>query len=749
MRRGTIRRSAAGIIGLTLAVLVADIPARAQAPSAAPAPHLMHPRISPGSGIDHGIPRICASPDIVSVASGPWSSGPTWSTGRPPAGDQKVLIAHGTRVSFDVVSDAPLACVDVEGALVFRTNTPTRLTVGTVTVLDAGRLEVGTADEPVAFDVQAEIVFADHPIDTAADPEQLTGGLIGLGTVRIHGAVKTPTFARVAVEPRVGHVRLELEQPVSDWQAGDRLVLPDTRQLRQRERGSSYMPQWEELRVASVSGTTVTLAGPLAFDHRGAGVPDGGTDFLPHVGNLTRNVVIRSQNPAGTRGHVIFVKRPDVDIRYAAFRDLGRTRMGMLDNTQYNSDGTLRHVGTNQIGRYSLHFHHAFGPKAPQPNGFQFTVIGNVIDDASKWGITVHNSHHGLIRDNVVYNSRGAAIVAEDGTESFNVFERNFAMRSEGSGDFAPRSGYGGATPDPGGEGAGFWLRGPNNVLRDNVAANVDVFGYALAAGALGTVRIPAFKGADTSQTGEVRMVDTTEMPVLEFTRNEAYGAIQTGVAIGWNGTLSRSRVWHASRHAVTAFPTDRLEIDQFVVRGDPAVLADPIENPTGIWFGNYAAKTVSVRNVDVRGMRVGVASPFFLRPDTEPGRGDGVATIENGYFRNYVGVAVATAYTPAATTAPIKKAIVRNSRFEPLPGIKPGQYPPAAVSMNYGMSFGDTARRDPVVVYDFNGNAGDTFRVFYSLEVPAADAPVCHVPRPEISGFVCPGDDATQETRR
>ena len=162
---------------------------------------------------------------------------------------------------------------------------------------------------------------------------------------------------------------------------------------------------------------------------------------------------------------------------------MGRTRMGVLDNTEFASDGAVRRVGTNQIGRYSIHFHHSFGPRTTPASGYQFTLIGNAIDDASKWGITIHNTHYGLVRDNVVYNSRGAAIVAEDGTESFNVFEHNFALRSEGSGEFAPRSGYGGATNDPGGEGAGFWLRGPNNILRNNVAANVDVFGYGIAAG--------------------------------------------------------------------------------------------------------------------------------------------------------------------------------------------------------------------------------------------------------------------------
>ena len=62
---------------------------------------------------------------------------------------------------------------------------------------------------------------------------------------------------------------------------------------------------------------------------------------------------------------------------------------------------------------------------------------------------------------------------------------------------------------------------------------------------------------------------------------------------------------------------------------------------------------------------------------------------------------------------------------------------------MNYGMAPGDMARREPTVVYDFNGKVGDTFRVFYSLEYPVQDLapPSCQVPRAGIGGFVCAGD--------
>ena len=708
-----------------------------------------HSHIAAASGIPHGIPRVCLDATVTSSSNGAWSAPSTWSTGAVPAAGAAVRITAGTRITYDAVSDAALKCVDVEGHLAFRTDANTRMTVGTITVLPSGRLDMGTVESPVAAGVIAELVIADQRIDTAIDPEQMTGGLIGLGTVRMHGTVKTPTFVRLASEPLAGQQTLQADQALTGWNAGDKLVLPDTRQLRQNERGTNYSRQWEELTVASAEGNVVSLTSALAFDHRGARGQDNKLEFLPHVGNVSRNVIVRSQNPEGTRGHVIFITHPDVDIRYALFKNLGRTRMGVLDNTELASDGSVRRLGTNQIGRYSLHFHHSFGPASPPANGYQFTLIGNAVDDASKWGITIHNSHYGLVRDNVVYNSRGAGIVTEDGTESFNVLEHNFALRSEGSGEFAPRSGYGGATNDPGGEGAGFWFRGPNNIVRNNVAANVDVFGYGIAAGALDVVRIPKFKGADPSKDGEYVTIDAIDTPLMEFTGNEAYGAIQTGVAIGWNGTLSTSRVWHASRHAVTAFPADRLTVDGFVVRGDPAVLDNPVENPTGVWFTNYAAKTVLVRNADIQGLRVGVASPFFPRIDTEPGRGDGVATVENSFLRNYVGVAVATAYTPATTLAPIKKAIVRNTRFEPLATTVQAQYPAAAVSMNYGMSPGDTSRRDPVIVYDFNGRSGDTFRVFYSHEMPAASAPPCHAARPDISGFVCVGDDATQETRR
>ena len=155
--------------------------------------------------------------------------------------------------------------------------------------------------------------------------------------------------------------------------------------------------QWEELTVQAISadGRTVTLALPLVYDHLGARDFNNVLEFLPHVGNLTRNVVVRSENPAGTRGHMMGIHMADVDIRYALFKDLGRTTYLPLNPT------------TNHIGRYPIHMHHLSGPTATPANGYQFTLAGNAVDGGSvetqfKWGITVHGSHYGLIQDNVV-----------------------------------------------------------------------------------------------------------------------------------------------------------------------------------------------------------------------------------------------------------------------------------------------------------------------------------------------------------
>ncbi len=178
------------------------------------------------------------------------------------------------------------------------------------------------------------------------------------------------------------------------------------RRLRRRMSG-----QWETPTAGGRVGIERS-AWPAASRSRTSGGRNvaGALVFLPHVGNITpqRRSCAR-RIPQGTRGHVLLTDRAEVD---HPLRGVQGPRPH--DDRAARFDGPRRwrpchpHRIANQIGRYSLHLHHLFGPASPPPNSYQFILIGNAIDGGTKWGITIHNTHYGLVQDNVVYNAAGA-----------------------------------------------------------------------------------------------------------------------------------------------------------------------------------------------------------------------------------------------------------------------------------------------------------------------------------------------------
>ena len=467
------------------------------------------------AALPHNIPDFgtdSSRTTVRSMQSGNWSSASTWSSGVVPTANQVVHVDPGHVVTIGDTA-AVAYTVAVHGTLRFNPSVNTRLRVTNLMVMGdhgmpsmttVGYLEIGTAATPIAPTVTAEIVIANTAIGGGvADPEQFGTGLLNFGKLTMHGTPMTPTWTRVSVEPRAGHTTLTLSDAVTGWRAGDRVVLPDTRHINFNETDGwvNLQNQWEERTIQSVSGDgrTLTLTAALQFDHLGARDLNNVLEFLPHVGNLTRNVIVRSESAGGTRGHVISVHVADTDIRYALFKDLGRTKYTPLNTT------------TNAIGRYPIHMHHNRGPSPTPANGYQFTLVGNAVDGGSvetqfKWGIAVHNSHYGLIQDNVVYNYNGSAIATEDGSESFNVFDHNFVLRGMGE----PNNAVSEARIAMGTEGVGFWFRGPNNYVRNNVAANYQnetveaVVRVRVSVPAAGERRRPEFQGRGYLGLGSV-----------------------------------------------------------------------------------------------------------------------------------------------------------------------------------------------------------------------------------------------------
>jgi hypothetical protein len=199
-RTHRVRLTCAVCFASAAALLVAPAELRAQI-------HDHVAMISAAAALPHNIPDFCANATIRSVSSGAWSNPAIWSPARVPGAADVVNVDAGTTVSYDISSGTAIPCLAVNGRLAFRNDHNTLLTVGTMMIMRTGELEVGSAAAPVGAGFTAQIVIANNPINTGSDPEQFGTGMLGFGIVTMHGAPKTPTWTRVAAEPRAGQTR--------------------------------------------------------------------------------------------------------------------------------------------------------------------------------------------------------------------------------------------------------------------------------------------------------------------------------------------------------------------------------------------------------------------------------------------------------------------------------------------------------------------------------------------------------------
>jgi uncharacterized repeat protein (TIGR01451 family) len=692
------------------------------------------------------IPNFGANPTITATRSGNWSDPGMWSLGRLPAAGDVVSIGANTVVTYDLVSDIQVKTVAIQagGSLQFRTDINTRLTVINLLVMAGGQLQIGTATNPVAATVKAEVVFANVPLDLVNDPAQYGNGLIALGKVTIYGAAMNQTFVELAAEPLAGATTLTLSQPVSGWRVGDRLELPDTRMLYTEIAPGdptlgTYASQREMVTLSAISadGLTLTLSQPLQFDHKGARDGDGVLTFLPHVADLTRNVVIHSASATGVRGHTLFTGRADVDIHYAQFSGLGRTTVSDLDSTTFDASGNVTHVGTNQTGRYSVNFDNLVGPTTPQSDGYQFTFQGNSVfcpldPMPFRWGIALHNSSYGLIQDNVLYNWAGAGIAADTGSEVDNVIAHNLVTRISGNINVTQRP-DGRNNVDLGYEGAGLWFRSFNNYVRNNVVSEA-ITGYTYYAyGEGAAVRVPTTQGADPSQSGQYQMVWYNQQPILEFAGNQVYGGWtyqgmwiwslgnQNGEILNPNmpeSVVKNFQVWNVYGIGYYNYDTDHLTFDGLVIRGDWSLMLQGHYVGTGLYASDYVYRNFKVINSDIQGLKVGFDAGIIGRTNGPVGAAE---VIENTYFRNYLDVTFNLQFSVGgAQVVEPRTTILQNDRFARLNVPDNWAMPPQSfidMTGNPGGYYTNYILTDNIYVYNFNGVVGDNFQVYYNQQ--------------------------------
>jgi len=286
----------------------------------------------------------------------------------------------------------------IEGTCVAPRDADLSLRVREIVVAPSGILDMGTKLDPIHSRVS--VVFADGTF-LPDDPTQWGHGLLVFGEFNCCGLAKE-TWA----EGRSG----------DGWQQTDKIVLP------------------------KLTPNALTVIGQLQA-------------------NLTSNVSFASENPAGTRGHIIITDHAETSICYTALTGLGRTKPEALS-------------ATNLVGRYPLHFHHSMGARREVEG-----VVADGLDYRSKWGIVVHGSSWVTIKNCVATKFGGAGFVTEDGSEVANQFVGNLAFNNKPLKIQFPIDVHEGF------QGVGFWFKSMVQVIDDNVAVdNVKGFQSAITA---------------------------------------------------------------------------------------------------------------------------------------------------------------------------------------------------------------------------------------------------------------------------
>ena len=400
--------------------------------------------------------------------SGNWSDARTWAGERPPRAGDFVQVRSGHVVTYDVESAAALRMLHVAGKLTFSRTVSTLLEVGLLKIEPgetttedgfdchdaapapaAGTvipvLEIGTFAAPIPAGVKATIRLRHFK---GTNPETLPAIIACGGRWDAHGAPMDRTWLKLAAPAKAGDLRVTVEQPVTGWRVGDRVIIT-TGAWQPIESGTTFQKRafgrqkpvgTEERVLTAIAGAVLTLDRPLLQAHHGVGMT------RCEVANLSRNVVIESADPAGVRGHTMYHRDSSGGLSYAEFRHLGK-------------DGVL--------GKYAIHFH--LVRDTMRGSG----VLGASIWDSHNRWVTIHGTDHLLVRDCVGYQSRGHGFFLEDGTEQWNVLDRNLAVQAFGSVPLPKQV----LSYDPN-DGADFWWANGRNTFTRNVACENDRYGY-------------------------------------------------------------------------------------------------------------------------------------------------------------------------------------------------------------------------------------------------------------------------------
>jgi hypothetical protein len=461
--------------------------------------------------------------DIRSVRDGKWSEPATWNPARVPKEGDRVLVTSGTHVTYDSTSQSTIRLLQVVGTLAFARDRNTELNVALLKVQNSDEcseagfscdfpgvnaageptgprpgvmptLEVGTAADPIPAKFTARIKL--HYLE-GLDKVDAPAIVCCSGRMELHGAPLSRTWVKLGKTAKPDTTTVTLDEAVTGWKVGDEVLVTASKKVAKRGSygdGTSTMGT-EERKIIKIEGNVLTLDAPLKHEHYGEG------EFRSEVANLSRNVIVESADPAGVRGHTMYHAYSKGGISYARFANLGKAGV---------------------LGRYAIHFHLC----GDTMRGSQ--VLGAAIVDSQNRWVTIHGTEYLVVRDCIGYRSLGHGFFMEDGTEIYNLLDRNLgiqAFKTKG----LPKQ----VLPFDPNDGAAFWWANGRNTITRNVAVENDEYGYRFD---MQNSKYFSSTLPITQPDGSRKLVDVRTIPIWRFEENETHSEGLYGLVVACNG---------------------------------------------------------------------------------------------------------------------------------------------------------------------------------------------------------------------
>ncbi len=534
--------------------------------------------------------------DLKSIKNGAWSDAKTWEPARVPKTGDRVLISRGSEVLYDVKSDAVVRLLQVAGTLKFARDRNTELNVGLLKVQNSLHcsesgfacdfhsvnksgepnaapqgemplLEVGTPENPIPAQFTAKIRL--HYLQ-GMDKNDAPALACCSARMELHGVPMSRTWVKLGQDAKAGTNSVQLSEAVTGWKVGDEVLVTgsDRKGAGGSYRNSPEDSSSEQRVIQKIEGTKLTLNKPLKHDHAGT------EPFRTEVANLSRNVVIESADPKGVRGHTVYHRFSQGGISYARFAHLGK-------------EGVL--------GRYSIHFHLV----GETMRGSQVKGAA-IVDSHNRW-VTIHGTQYLIVRDCVGYQSVGHGYFLEDGTEVYNLLDRNLGVQAY-SGRRLPNQ----VLPFDPNDGAAFWWANGRNSFTRNVSCENDEYGYRydMQKNRNFDAMLPIL-----TPDGKEDLVDVRTIPIWRFEDNEAHTEGFYGMVVAANGNSQPDSPIHNERSLERMKRIDWTGPDS----QHPHVIRN-----LKIWGSHYAFRPHSpsmlMENVYIHKAAYGIYRPAFDR---------------------------------------------------------------------------------------------------------------------------------------